>query len=102
VMEHARGAVHALVTQWLAEQLPLASEPMLLGTVEAMKTVVGLGLGMSIVPDVAVSAAGSELIVRPLDPPVPCTLGLIEHRHKPNHPALAIVRDALLELKLES
>jgi hypothetical protein len=32
----------ALVTQWLSEEMPLSSRPMLLGTVEAMKTVVSL------------------------------------------------------------
>ena len=34
----------------------------------------------------------------PLLPPVPSTLALIEHRNKPNEPALEIVRNALLAL----
>jgi DNA-binding transcriptional LysR family regulator len=99
VLEHARGAVYALVMQWLGRQLPLPTTPMLVGTVEAMKKVVELGLGMSMVPDVAVAAAAPELIVRPLRPPVPCTLALAEHTDKPNEPALEIVRDALLTLR---
>ena len=37
--------------------------------------------------------------MRPLQPPVPCTLALIEHRNKPDEPALEIVRKALLELR---
>jgi DNA-binding transcriptional LysR family regulator len=99
VFEHARGAVHALVMQWLAGHTPLPSQPMLLGTVEAMKTVVSLGLGMSIVPDVSVADPSPNLIVRPLKPEMPCTLGMIELLHKQNDAALEIVRTALLELR---
>jgi DNA-binding transcriptional LysR family regulator len=99
VLEHSRGAVHALVMQWLARQLPLSSNPMLVGTVEAMKKLVELGLAISMVPDVAVADRGSELVVRPLYPPIPCTLALAEHTDKPNEPALEIVRNALLTLR---
>jgi DNA-binding transcriptional LysR family regulator len=72
---------------------------MSIGTVEAMKKVVAAGLGMSIIPDVAVAEPVPDVIVRPLKPPLPCTLALIEHRSKPNEPALDIVRKALLELR---
>lgn len=99
VLEHDRGAVHALVGQWLASEMPLPGRPMLVGTVEAMKTVVSLGLGMSIVPDVAVAQSTPNYVVRPLKPPMPCTLGLIELRNKPGGPALDIVRRELLELR---
>ncbi|TXL82344.1 LysR family transcriptional regulator [Vineibacter terrae] len=99
VLEHGRGAVHALVMRWLAKQLPLPRTPMLMGTIEAMKKVVELDLGISIVPDVAVADPIPGVVVRPLDPPTACTLALIEHRSKPNEPALEIVRNALLELK---
>ena len=99
VMEHTRGAVHALIMRWLSGQMPLPRPPMHLGTVEALKTAVQSSLGMSIVPDVAVGEGTPHLIVRPLQPPVPCTLGLIEHRNKPGAPALEIVRKALLGLR---
>ncbi len=101
VLEHARGAVHALITQWLSGEMPLPSRPMLVGTVEAMKTIVSLGLGMSIVPDVAVSEPTPNFVIRPLKPAVPCTLGLIELRNKPNDRALDIVRTALLGLRMD-
>jgi DNA-binding transcriptional LysR family regulator len=101
VLEHARGAVHALITQWLSGEMPLPSRPMLVGTVEAMKTVVSLGLGMSIVPDVAAAEPTPNFVVRPLKPAVPCTLGLIELRNKPNDRALDIVRTALLGLRMD-
>ena len=79
--------------------MPLPSRPMLLATVEAMKTIVSLGLGVSIVPDVSVAEPAPNIIVRPLKPEIPCTLGLIERRNKPDDPALDIVRAALLELR---
>jgi DNA-binding transcriptional LysR family regulator len=100
VLEHERGAVHALVMQWLSKYLPLPREPMHLGIVEAAKQAVASGLGMSIVPDVSVAEPTPHFIVRPLNPPVPCTLALVEHRNKPNEPALEIVRQALLGLRV--
>jgi len=39
------------------------------------------------------------VIVRPIAPEVPCTLGLIQHRNKPDSTALSIVRQALLSLQ---
>ncbi len=99
VHEHERGAVHALVKQWLEKHLPLAHPPMHIGIVEAAKQGVASGLGMSIVPNVSVADPRPDLVVRPLNPPLPCTLGLIEHRNKPNEPALEIVRQALLGLR---
>ena len=97
VLEHARGAVHGLAMQWLASQLPLERAPMYLGTIEAVKTLVASGLGMSIIPDVAVAGA-PEIVARALHPSVPCTLALIEHKTKPTNLALDIARDALLGL----
>jgi len=54
---------------------------------------------MALVPEVAVAMHMSDFIVRPLRPPLPRTLALIEHRNKPNEPALEIVRNALLTLR---
>jgi hypothetical protein len=68
--------------------MPLPSRPMFLATVEAMKTVLSLGLGTSIVADVALAKPNPNFIVRPLRLELPCTLGLIERRDKPNGPVL--------------
>ncbi len=99
LLEHARGAVYALVVRWLSGKMPLPRAAMHLGTIESLKTAVASNLGMSIVPDVAVAGHMPDIMVRPLRPPVPSTLALIEHRHKPNEPALEIVRNALLALR---
>ena len=34
-----------------------------------------------------------------MNPAIPCTLALVEHRDKPNEAALETVRDALLSLR---
>jgi DNA-binding transcriptional LysR family regulator len=98
LVEHAQGAVHALIMRWLLGT-SFPRPPMHLGTIEALKTAVEANLGMSIVPDVAVAGRTADLIVRPLRPRVPCTLALIEHQAKPNARALEIVRNALLGLR---
>ena len=98
VLEHERGAVYALVMAWLADEMPLAHAPMHVGIIEASKQAVAAGLGISFVPDVAVAKPPPGIIVRPLEPAVPSTLALAEHRNKPNDPALEIVREALMGL----
>jgi DNA-binding transcriptional LysR family regulator len=98
ILEFARGAVHGLVTHWLSH-VTLAQAPMPIGIIEAVKKGVAAGLGMSIVPNVAMTEPVADIIVRPLKPAVPCTLALIEHRNKPDSPALKIVRKAILELR---
>ncbi|MES2710815.1 MAG: LysR family transcriptional regulator [Pseudomonadota bacterium] len=95
VLEHERGAVHGLVMQWLAGSR-MQGAPMYLSTLEAVKTAVASALGVSIVPDIAVRDPTPGIVLRPLLPVVPCTLGLIEHQNPPTEPAFAIVRDALL------
>jgi DNA-binding transcriptional LysR family regulator len=98
LIEHTRSSAHPLVMGWLAGQA-LLRDPMPIGTVEALKTAVASKLGMALVPDVAVTKHKSDFIVRPLRPPLTRTLALIEHRNKPNDPALEIVRNALLALR---
>ena len=98
VMEHTGGAVHALVMRWLSERAPMPRPLMYLGTMEALKSAVASNLGMSIVPEMAVAKPVPEIVVRPLRPLLSRTLALIEHRNKPNEPALEIVRTALLGL----
>jgi DNA-binding transcriptional LysR family regulator len=99
LVEQASSAAYPLVLGWLSGDSPPLSEPTALGTVEALKSAVASNLGMAIVPEVAVAMHRSDFIVRPLRPPLSRTLALIEHRNKPNEPALEIVRNALLTLR---
>ena len=99
LVEQQTSAAYALVVGWLSGYAPPAREPMPLGTVEALKSAVASNLGMAIVPEVAVATHQSDFVVRPLRPALSRTLALIEHRSKPNEPALEIVRNALLGLR---
>jgi DNA-binding transcriptional LysR family regulator len=102
LMEHERAASHGLVTRWLDQARVQASVPMRLGSIEALKSAVAADLGMSIIPEIAARADDPDMVVRPLAPPLPSTIALIEHASKPNQPALAIVRRALLALRERS
>jgi DNA-binding transcriptional LysR family regulator len=99
LLEHTRAALHDLVMVWLSKARGQPRVSMHLGTIEAIKNAVASNLGMSIVPRMAVSRRESEIVVRPLNPPLTRTLGLIQHRSKPSEPALEIVREAILGLR---
>ena len=99
LLEHTRAGVHQLVMQWLSGHGATPRVRMHLGTIEAVKSAVASNLGMSIVPQMATSRSERDIVVRPLHPPLIRTLALIEHRSKPNEPAIEIVRNALLGLR---
>ena len=99
LVEQPSSAAYPLVLGWLSGQASSSRPPMPLGAIEALKSAVASGLGMAIVPEVAVAMHMSDFIVRPLRPPLTRTLALVEHRNKPNEPALEIVRNALLTLQ---
>jgi DNA-binding transcriptional LysR family regulator len=99
LVEQASSAAHSLVLGWLSGQASPPRAPTALGTVEALKSAVASNLGMAIVPEASIAMRMSDFIVRPLQPPLSRMLALIEHRNKPNEPALEIVRNALLALR---
>lgn len=99
LLEHVNAGVAQLVMRWLAGHGDTPRVRMHLGTIEAVKGAVASGLGMSIVPQMAANRYERDIVVRPLHPPLLRTLALIEHRSKPNEPAIAIVRKALLGLR---
>jgi DNA-binding transcriptional LysR family regulator len=101
LVEQATSAAYSLVLGWLSGHGPQSRAPTPLGTVEALKSAVVSDLGMAIVPEVSIAMHFSDFIVRPLRPPLSRMLALIEHRNKPNEPALEIVRNALLTLRTE-
>jgi DNA-binding transcriptional LysR family regulator len=69
-------------------------------SIDAIKDAVSAGLGMALVPSPAVSHGPpvNGIVVRPLDPPLNRTLGLVQRRNKPDDPALRAVRDEILTL----
>jgi DNA-binding transcriptional LysR family regulator len=93
------GAVSARIRNWLSsEGVRVPQSLITVGAVEAIKIVVGAGLGMSVVPAMAVARPNPDIIIRPLDPPLTRTIALIHHRNKPEDQAFRIVRDAMMEL----
>ena len=93
------GAVSDRVTEWLSADRPRTPQlSTRVSEVEAVKVVVGAGIGMAIVPAMSVVRPGNDIIIRPLNPPLIRTLALIHHRNKPGDPAFKIVRDALMEM----
>jgi DNA-binding transcriptional LysR family regulator len=96
--EHIRSSGYRQVIEWLGKR-PMVHQPMPIGTVEAVKTSVAAKLGMGLVPEVSVMRNSSDLIMRPLKPPIVRELAIIEHRNKVNDAALEIVREALLGLR---
>jgi len=99
LVEHASSSANSLVLEWLSGRASPPRAPTALGTVEALKSAVASNLGMAIVPEASIAMRLSDFIVRPLRPPLSRMLALIEHRNKPNEPALEIVRNALLALR---
>jgi len=73
-------------------------------SIEAIKSAVSAGLGMSIVPGPAMSQGPpvNSVVVRPLDPPLVRTLGIVQRRGRAEPPAFGIVREAILTLRSDN
>jgi DNA-binding transcriptional LysR family regulator len=71
--------------------------------IDTIRSAVAADLGMAIVPGPAMSQGPpiSNVIVRPLDPPLKRTLGLVERHGRAQPPALGIVREAIMTLRSE-
>jgi DNA-binding transcriptional LysR family regulator len=100
ILEYARAHVRALTMSWLAGDGADVRPAMELDNLEAVRRMVAAGLGASVVPSSVVSEghAGANVVARPLKPALIRTLALAQRRDKPDDPALAHVRDALLSL----
>jgi DNA-binding transcriptional LysR family regulator len=102
ILGNTESALRRSVTQWLAQAGPVPKPVMELDNVEAIKRVVGAGLGSSIVPAVALGSgrsAPSNLVVRPIDPPIRRQIGLVKVRRKQMSDAVSTVYEALLSLR---
>ena len=87
-----------LVDLWSAQAGVSIAAVMELGNVEAIKQLVGAGLGCGVLPGMAVPAGERGLAVRPLDPPLSRQLGLVLRRDKVLHRGLREVVEALKAL----
>jgi DNA-binding transcriptional LysR family regulator len=102
VLEHQRATVASLIGGWFEGGGVAAHPAMAFDNLEAIRIVVAAGLGMSfldLLPGLVPGRAPSEdVALRPLDPPLARSIGIVVRRDKPDDPALAIVRETLLAL----
>jgi len=93
------GTVHRVIEDWFHRAGVTPRGVMELGNTEAIKKLVGAGLGLSIVSHFTVDggARGGGVIALPLDPPLIHQRGIILRRDKPRTPVL----DALLAVLRE-
>jgi DNA-binding transcriptional LysR family regulator len=108
ILGNKNSALRRMITGWLAAaDLELPKPIMELDNIDGMKSVVGAGLGVSVVPSLSLGGMSAVLSVlsgkpsphfkvRRLDPPVSRTIGLIERTDKHEDRAFSYVRDALV------
>jgi len=102
ILGSEKSALRRTIADWLALAGPPPRPLMEFDNVEAMKSVVAVGLGASIVPRLA-SGAGhipaANMLVRPLNPRVSRRVGLIRLRGKRSTDGMELVSAALLSLR---
>lgn len=86
-----------LIDEWFSSAGPAPSPVMELGSVEAIKAMVGAGLGFSIVPSMSLPARTRGLTVARLNPPLKRSLALILRKDKPLNRALREVLRSVQE-----
>ena len=98
ILGNPRSALRTLVDNWIGpdNRVPPIME---LDNVAAIKSVVAGGLGVSLVPEIAIREEDrlGRLIVRPLRPVLERTLILVQRKDKLADPAITKVREALTE-----
>jgi DNA-binding transcriptional LysR family regulator len=101
ILEYQRVSNRQLSRAWLEAGGVEVRPAMEFDSIEAIKSAVSAGLGMAIVPGPAMSKGpqADGVVVRPLDPPLVRTLGLVQRRGRAEPPALRIVREAIMTLR---
>src|SRR5499427_146801 len=102
VLGSENSALRRTITDWLALAGPPPRPLMEFDNVEAMKSVVAVGLGASIVPSLSLGAGHvtmANTIVRPLGPRASRRVGLVRLRGKRGTDGMELVSAALLTLR---
>ncbi|HXW26804.1 MAG TPA: LysR family transcriptional regulator [Xanthobacteraceae bacterium] len=83
VLYEAGGHARRVIDDWFTRAGLLAKPIMELGSVEAIKKLVGAGMGCAVLPQLALAGrAADKLVSRPLSPRLYRTLGLVLRRDK--------------------
>jgi DNA-binding transcriptional LysR family regulator len=102
ILGSENSALRRTITDWLARGGPPPKPLMEFDNVEAMKSVVAVGLGASIVPGLSLGAghvAAANMLVRSLSPRVSREVGLVRLRGKRGTEGIELVSAALLGLR---
>ena len=94
------GTIRRVIDEWFRRGGARARVVMELGNEEAIKKLVGAGLGLSVSPAMAVrdEVRAGALRMCPLSPPLARRLGVVRRRDKPETPALRVFLAALTAL----
>jgi DNA-binding transcriptional LysR family regulator len=99
VLGNENSALHRTIIAWLSAAGPAPKPVMQFDNVEAIKSVVAVGLGASIVPSLCAGhVTTANTLVVPLKPHVSRAVGLVQMRGKQDTDAMKIVSAALLGL----
>jgi DNA-binding transcriptional LysR family regulator len=102
ILVNVNSALRRMVTEWLDAAKTSPKPLMEFDNVEAIKSVVAVGLGASIVPSLCLGAghvSKSHLIVRPLSPRAAREVGLVKLRGKRETEAMKLATAAILTLR---
>jgi DNA-binding transcriptional LysR family regulator len=102
ILGSPQSALRRTVTAWLTLAGPPPRPVMEFDNVEAMKSVVAVGLGASIIPRLSLGAghiSAANLLVRPLHPRASRRVGLIRLRRKRATDGMQLVAEALVSLR---
>jgi DNA-binding transcriptional LysR family regulator len=102
ILGHEESALYRAVTQWLSSSGPPPKPVMTFDNVEAIKSVVAVGLGASIVPNLCLGEGHvplADTIVAPLSPRAARKVGLVHLRGKRPTKAMQMVTAALMTLR---
>jgi len=102
ILGSENSALRRMIADWLALAGPPPRPLMEFDNVEAMKSVVAVGLGASIVPSLSLGAGHvimANTLVRPLSPRASRQVGLVRLRGKRGTDGMELVSAALLTLR---
>lgn len=97
ILYEGGGTIRRVIDEWFRRGRAVPRVAMELGNAEATKKLVGAGLGLSLISEVAVKdeARAGALNVVALAPPLHRKLGIVRRRDKPPRPALQALLAAL-------
>ena len=102
ILGNESSALRRTITEWLSQASPTPKPVMEFDNVEAIKSLVAVGLGASIVPSLSLGPGhvpADNVRVVPLSPRVSRNVGLVQLRGKRSTEGVKIVADALMTLR---